>query len=108
MRINGFLGDIVGLPALMNDYSYNFALYGEPSHTQPWGWQHFGHHLALNCFVAGTQMVITPVFFGLSTRRLIPRYQRSLRMPWPGHALAGYRCRIGCRRKSRWSIRLRW
>jgi len=64
MRINGFLGDIVGLPDLMNDYSYNFALYGEPSHTQPWGWQLFGHHLALNCFVAGTQMVITPIFFG--------------------------------------------
>ncbi|MFF2300329.1 DUF3500 domain-containing protein [Arthrobacter sp. NPDC058127] len=64
MRINGFLGDMVGLPALMNDYSYNFALYGHPSHTQPWGWQLFGHHLALNCFIAGTQMVITPVFFG--------------------------------------------
>lgn len=64
MRINGFLGDIVGLPDLMNEYSYNFALYGEPSHTKPWGWQLFGHHLALNCLVAGTQMVITPVFFG--------------------------------------------
>ena len=64
MRINGFLGDIVGLPALMNDYSYNFALYGQPSRIEPWGWQLFGHHLALNCFVAGTQMVITPVFFG--------------------------------------------
>ncbi len=64
MRINGFLGDIVGLPKLMNDYSYNFALYGEPSTTQPWGWQLFGHHLALNCFVIGTQMVITPIFFG--------------------------------------------
>lgn len=64
MRINGFLGDIVGLPGLMNDYSYNFALYGDPSQTKPWGWQLFGHHLALNCFVAGTQMVITPIFFG--------------------------------------------
>lgn len=64
MRINGFLGDIVGLPSLMNDLSYNFALYGQPSPTQPWGWQLFGHHLALNCFVAGTQMVITPIFFG--------------------------------------------
>lgn len=63
MRINGVLGDIVGLPALMNDYSYNFALYGTPSHTEPWGWQLFGHHLAVNCSVAVTQMVITPIFF---------------------------------------------
>lgn len=64
MRINRFLGDIVGLPALMNDYSYNFSLYGQPSPNHAWGWQLFGHHLALNCFVVGTQMVLTPVFFG--------------------------------------------
>lgn len=64
MRINGFLGDLVGLPDLMNEYSYNFALYGTPSVTEPWGWQLFGHHVAVNCLVAGTQMVMTPVFFG--------------------------------------------
>lgn len=68
MRINGVLGDIVGLPALMNDYSYNFALYGTPSHTEPWGWQLFGHHLAVNCSVAVTQMVITPIFFRRRTQ----------------------------------------
>lgn len=64
MRINGFLGDLVELPLLMNEYSYNFALYGEPSETKPWGWQLFGHHAALNCLVAGTQLVISPVFMG--------------------------------------------
>lgn len=64
MRINGFLGDIVGLPALMNEFSYNFAVYGQPSDTEPWGWQLFGHHVAINCLVVGTQMVMTPVFFG--------------------------------------------
>lgn len=64
MRINGFLGDVVGLPALMNEYSYNFALYGSPSEIEPWGWQLFGHHVAINCLVAGTQMVMTPAFFG--------------------------------------------
>ncbi|WP_350001135.1 DUF3500 domain-containing protein [Pseudarthrobacter sp. WHRI 8279] len=64
MRINGFLGDLVDLPLLMNEFSYNFALYGEPSETEPWGWQIFGHHAALNCLVAGTQMVISPVFMG--------------------------------------------
>jgi hypothetical protein len=64
MRINGFLGDLVELPLLMNEFSYNFALYGEPSETEPWGWQIFGHHAALNCLVAGTQLVISPVFMG--------------------------------------------
>ncbi|MFC9770140.1 MULTISPECIES: DUF3500 domain-containing protein [unclassified Pseudarthrobacter] len=64
MRINGFLGDLVQLPQLMNEFSYNFAVYGEPSETEPWGWQLFGHHAALNCLVAGTQLVISPVFMG--------------------------------------------
>ncbi|MDT0171121.1 DUF3500 domain-containing protein [Pseudarthrobacter sp. BRE9] len=64
MRINGFLGDLVELPLLMNEFSYNFALYGEPSETEPWGWQLFGHHAALNCLAAGTQLVISPVFMG--------------------------------------------
>ncbi|MEO3943211.1 DUF3500 domain-containing protein [Paenarthrobacter nicotinovorans] len=64
MRINGFLGDLVDLPLLMNEYSYNFALYGAPSGSEPWGWQLFGHHVALNCLAAGSQMVISPVFLG--------------------------------------------
>lgn len=64
MRINGFLGDLVELPELMNEFSYNFALYGDPSETSPWGWQLFGHHVALNVLVAGTQLVVSPVFLG--------------------------------------------
>jgi len=64
MRINGFLGELVELPLLMNEFSYNFALFGDPSETEPWGWQLFGHHVALNCLVAGTQLVISPVFLG--------------------------------------------
>ena len=36
----------------------------QPSATEPWGWQLFGHHLVLNCFVLGTQMVLTPAFWG--------------------------------------------
>ncbi|MHC6591251.1 DUF3500 domain-containing protein [Arthrobacter sp. C152] len=64
MRINGFLGNLVELPLLMNEFSYNVALYGEPSETEPWGWQLFGHHVALNCLVVGTQLVVSPVFMG--------------------------------------------
>ena len=53
----------------MNEYSYNFALYGEPSETASWGWQLFGHHVALNVLVAGTQPVVAPVFLGAEPAR---------------------------------------
>jgi len=52
----------------------NFAEYGEgkyyltvmgtPSATQPWGWQIDGHHLIINYFVLGDQVVMTPSFWG--------------------------------------------
>ena len=64
MKLNRFLGDIVHGPAVMGEWSYIFCLFGEPSATEPWGWQFFGHHLVLNCFVLGTQMVATPAFWG--------------------------------------------
>ncbi len=64
MRLNHFLGDLVGGPEVMGEWSYTFCLYGEPSAREPWGWQLFGHHLVLNCFVLGEQMVLTPAFWG--------------------------------------------
>jgi hypothetical protein len=64
MRLNRFLGDLVGCPAVLGEWSYTFCLFGAPSATQPWGWQLFGHHLTLPCFVLGRQMVLTPAFLG--------------------------------------------
>ncbi len=64
MRLNRFLGDLVGGAAVMGEWSYIFCLFGEPSASEPWGWQLFGHHLVLNCFVLGEQMVLTPAFWG--------------------------------------------
>lgn len=64
MLVNDYLGRLVDLPTILNEWSYHFALYGEPSLEQPWGWSLFGHHVALNCFVVGTQLVVSPVFFG--------------------------------------------
>jgi hypothetical protein len=64
MRLNRFLGDLVGGPHVLGEWSYTFCLFGTPSTTEPWGWQLFGHHLALNCFIIGTQMVLTPTFMG--------------------------------------------
>src|SRR6185312_14059067 len=59
-----FLGDLVGAPHILGEWSYNFCLFGEPSLREPWGWQLFGHHLSLNCFVLEGQMVLSPGFWG--------------------------------------------
>lgn len=64
MRMNHFLGQIVNAPKVMNEYSYNFLLFGEPSLSEPWGWNFYGHHLCLNCFILKGQMVISPTFLG--------------------------------------------
>ncbi len=64
MLINGFLGEVVGLQSILNEFSYNIALYGTPHLTEPWGWQVYGHHMAVNCFVVEGRMVISPAFLG--------------------------------------------
>jgi len=64
MLINGFLGEVVGLPTVLGEFSYNIALYGTPDLHAPWGWQLFGHHAAVNCLVVEGRMVLSPVFLG--------------------------------------------
>lgn len=55
----------------LNDFSphldeqlYFITIMGQPSSQQPWGWQFEGHHIAINYFVLGDQVVMTPVFMG--------------------------------------------
>ncbi|PVI05020.1 hypothetical protein DM02DRAFT_668712 [Periconia macrospinosa] len=66
MRINHFLGECVNLPQIMNKYSYNFLLFGNPSTStsSPWGWLLYGHHLCIAVFFRGPQIVISPTFTG--------------------------------------------
>lgn len=64
MRINGFLGEVVDLPTVLSEFSYNVVLYGEPDLRTPWGWQLFGHHCAVSCLVVEGRMVVSPVFLG--------------------------------------------
>src|SRR4051812_6551864 len=64
MQINGFLGEVVDLPSVLNQFSYNIALYGDPDPRAPWGWQLFGHHAAVNCLVVEGRMQLSPVFLG--------------------------------------------
>jgi hypothetical protein len=37
---------------------------GEPSASEPWGWQLDGHHLIINYFMLGDQVVMSPSFMG--------------------------------------------
>lgn len=64
MRVNHFLGEVCEVPNIMNKYSYNFLVFGKPSTTESWGWSIYGHHLCLNVFLKGPQIVISPWFTG--------------------------------------------
>ncbi len=65
MRLNHTLGEL-------NDdnfdeygeWLYWITVMGEPSAAEPWGWQLDGHHVIINYFVLGDQVVMSPVFVG--------------------------------------------
>lgn len=64
MKLNAFLGEVIGSPEVLGEWSYIFCIFGQPSSLEPWGWQLFGHHLSLNCLIIGEQIVFTPCFLG--------------------------------------------
>ncbi len=80
MYMNAFLGTIMVAPLILNEYSYNFTLFGEPSLTEPWGWQMHGHHCVLNCQVVGEQMVMTPCFWGAEPNEVDRGPRRGLKL----------------------------
>jgi hypothetical protein len=64
MQLNGFLGELTDLPTILGERSYFVALYGDPGSGEPWGWQLFGHHVALHFVTVAGRHVIAPVFLG--------------------------------------------
>jgi len=71
MKLNEALGDLIGLYRdTLREWVYFFTIFGEPSEHEPWGWQLMGHHLVLNCFVLGDQVILSPVFMGAETVEL--------------------------------------
>ena len=65
MKLNQALGDFVGMYTdTLREWVYWFTIFGEPSDSEPWGWQLMGHHLVLNCLLVGDQAVLSPVFMG--------------------------------------------
>ena len=68
MRLNTTLGELTRKPAEYGEGLYHITLMGQPSAAEPWGWQLDGHHLAINYFVLGDQVVMTPTFMGSEPR----------------------------------------
>lgn len=64
MKLNETVREITGRDIEFGEWPYWVSIMGEPSETEPWGWQIDGHHLIVNCFVLGDQVVLTPLFMG--------------------------------------------
>jgi hypothetical protein len=64
MKLNEHALEITGKPEEYGEWLYWVSIFGTPSPDEPWGWQIDGHHLNVNCFVLGDQLVLTPNFMG--------------------------------------------
>src|SRR5215813_3252012 len=64
MRLNELVRAITGSQSEYGEWLYWVSVMGTPSFDGPWGWQIDGHHLIVNCFVLGDQVVMTPMFMG--------------------------------------------
>ena len=64
MRLNEYVRVMTGSDAEYGEWLYWLSVMGTPAADSPWGWQLDGHHLIVNCFVLGDQVVMTPLFMG--------------------------------------------
>jgi hypothetical protein len=65
MRLNHTLGELNEDNFVeYGEWLYWITVMGEPSSDEPWGWQLDGHHVIINYFVLGDQVVMTPLFVG--------------------------------------------
>lgn len=64
MRLNEVLAQVSRSFDEFGEWPYFVSIFGTPSRDQPWGWQFDGHHLNVNCFVLGDEIVLTPTFMG--------------------------------------------
>jgi len=64
MKMEQYLARLSGESELLGPDLYWFSFMGTPSDADPWGWQIDGHHLVINYFILGDQIVMTPTFMG--------------------------------------------
>lgn len=65
MEVSGYVQELMDDPSIYGEHLYFINVMGEPSATEPWGWQLDGYHLVVNYFVLGDQVVMTPQFWGI-------------------------------------------
>jgi hypothetical protein len=64
MKLNGTLAELANNFKEYGEWLYWITIMGTPSDKEPWGWQLDGHHVVINYFVLGDQVVMSPVFMG--------------------------------------------
>ncbi len=64
MRLNETIAELTKRFEEYGEGLYYLTVMGSPSASEPWGWQLDGHHLVINYFVLGDQVVMTPTFMG--------------------------------------------
>jgi hypothetical protein len=64
MKLNEHACELTGRSEEYSEWYYWLSIFGTPSADEPWGWQFDGHHLIINCFILGDQLVLTPQFMG--------------------------------------------
>jgi hypothetical protein len=64
MKLNEHIRELTGRAEEYGEWLYWLSVMGTPSATESWDWQIDGHHLIVNCFVLGDQIVLTPNFMG--------------------------------------------
>jgi len=64
MKLNTTEGELLNQINRFNEHLYWFSIMGTPSDSAPWGFQLDGHHLIINYFILGDQVVMSPVFLG--------------------------------------------
>ena len=64
MRLNETLAEMSDDHVFLGEDLYFITIMGRPSASKPWGWRLDGHHVIINYFVLGDQVVMTPHFMG--------------------------------------------
>lgn len=64
MHLNETLAELTNDHEQYGDGHYYVTVMGAPSMKEPWGFQLDGHHLVINYFILGDQVVMTPTFMG--------------------------------------------
>src|SRR3990170_6714214 len=79
MHLNETVQEMTGRLSEYGEDLYWLSIMGKPSVTEPWGWQWDGHHLIINYFVLGDQVVVTPSFLGAEPVRAVSGKYAGLR-----------------------------